>query len=81
MPKGQSPRETAFAKLSLLDRQLKNAESISKVTKIRSLLQAYTGKFTGSRTPTERKKISDLKLRIDKRATSLGKNAISKGNL
>lgn len=82
MPKGQNPRKAAFAKLSLLDKQLKDAQSVGTVKKLKTLFKAYTSGITSSsRTPAERKKIANLKARIDKRTMSLGKNAISKGDL
>lgn len=82
MPKGRSPRENAFAKLSLLDKQLKDAQTVGTVRKLKTLFKAYTsGVTSSSRTPAERKKIANLKARIDKRVDSLGKNAISKGDV
>jgi hypothetical protein len=81
MPKGQNPQASSLAKLSLLDKKLKNAQDIGTFRRLKSLFQAYTGEFKGSRTPEERKKIAALKVKIDKRSSSLGKNAKSKGGL
>ena len=81
MPKGQSPRDNSMAKLSLLDKKLKSAQDMGTFRRLKSLFQAYTGEFKGSRTPEERKKIAALKVKIDKRSSSLGKNAKSKGGL
>ena len=81
MPKGQSPRENAYAKLNLLDEQLKKANDIGAVRKIQTLFHARVGLFKSNRTPDERKKIASLKAKIDKRSASLLKNAKSGGEL
>lgn len=72
MPKGATPRENQMARLSLLDKQLKDATTEGKLEKVKSLFQAYTGGFVGKKDTPE---IKSLRRAIRKREDSLLKNA------
>ena len=72
MPKGSTPRENQMARLSLLDKQLKDATTSGKLEKLKSLFQAYTGGYTGKE---ETPQVKALRRAIRKREDSLLKNA------
>ena len=74
MPRGATPRENQMARLSLLDKQLENATTQSKLDKIKALFQAHTTGYTGKKDTPE---IKALRRAIRKREVSLAKGIAS----
>ena len=70
MPRGATPRENQLARLSLLDKQLKDATTPSKLEKVKALLQARTTGYVGKK---ESEKVKALRRAIRKREASLAK--------
>ena len=74
MPKGNvTPRERSLQRLSMLDKQLKQATSKGAVQRVKTLLKAYTTGISSSAPELDR--VKALRRKIAKREDALLKNA------
>ena len=79
MPKGSvTPRDRSLQRLSMLDKQLKEATSKSAVQRIKTLLKGYSTGISSSAPEADR--VKALRRKIVKREESLLKNANRMGS-
>ena len=74
MPKGNvTPTDRSLQRLSMLDKQLKDATTPTKLQRVKTLLKAYTTGISSSAPEGDR--VKALRRKIAKREESLLKNA------